>query len=217
MSTTAQPLSTFVSTNLQPKISTYNDLATRISYALGYPMINVEAHINQIYENISIACEMFTKFAGYTEEFLVFDSNLYESGKGINLETLISNTGELNAVYGGPTSTARLSANVASGAINKIAILSGGEGYTTPVLSFSASSQTTEAVISLGVSSKGNSSITGPLTAGGTINSYTIAESGAGYTHWMLSAADFFTITDTSGFMFITCFFTCFPNILVGH
>ena len=49
-------------------------------------MINIEVHSNQIHEYISIACEMFSKYAGYTEEWLVFDSNLYDKGKGIRYE-----------------------------------------------------------------------------------------------------------------------------------
>ena len=37
-----------------------------------------EAHENQVNENIAIACELFAKFAGYTREYLVFNTELYE-------------------------------------------------------------------------------------------------------------------------------------------
>ena len=73
----AQPLSAFYSTNLNNAISGYNRLGERISRSLGAPLVNVEIHQDQLYENISIAIEMFTKFAGYTREYLVFSSNLY--------------------------------------------------------------------------------------------------------------------------------------------
>jgi hypothetical protein len=36
---------------------------------------------------------MFTKFCGYTHEYLVFDSNLYEIGRGIRLDTLYTVAG----------------------------------------------------------------------------------------------------------------------------
>jgi hypothetical protein len=52
-----------------------------------------------MYEYISIACEMFSKFAGYTEEWLIFDSSLYETGKGIRLDKLFAVTPELNTSY----------------------------------------------------------------------------------------------------------------------
>jgi len=92
-------LSAFYGTNLQPQVKGYTRLADRIAYSLGYPMINIDVHTNQIYEFISIACEMFTKYAGYTEEWLVFDSNLYTIGKGIRLDKLFSITPELNSSY----------------------------------------------------------------------------------------------------------------------
>jgi hypothetical protein len=62
-------------------------------------MVNVDVHRNQLYEFISIACELFTKYAGYTEEWLVFDSKLYDKGKGIRLDKLFSITPELNTSY----------------------------------------------------------------------------------------------------------------------
>ena len=46
-----KPLSAFYSTNLSPRVDSYDKLATRIAYTLGYPLINIEAHTNNIYEN----------------------------------------------------------------------------------------------------------------------------------------------------------------------
>lgn len=87
------------STNLANKISSYQNLADRICYDLGYPLINLEIHGRQLYTNIARAVELFSKFAGYTEEFLVFDSDLYTRGKGLNIERLLTNTPELTATY----------------------------------------------------------------------------------------------------------------------
>jgi len=82
------PLSAFLSTNLNNKIETYDRLGDRIKRALGYPLVSLEIHLDQLRENIQIAVEYFTKFAGYTQEYLIFDSNLYEKGKGIRLDLL---------------------------------------------------------------------------------------------------------------------------------
>jgi hypothetical protein len=84
-----------MSTNLSSKIECFQELGQRILRMLGHPMINVEIHPDQLYDSISMACEFFTKYAGYTKEYLVFNSNLYEHDKGIRLDYLytIANTG----------------------------------------------------------------------------------------------------------------------------
>jgi len=82
------PLSAFLSTNLNNKIDCYGRLGERIKRSLGYPLVSVEIHPDQLHENIQIAAEYFTKFAGYTREFLIFDSALYETNKGIRLDLL---------------------------------------------------------------------------------------------------------------------------------
>jgi hypothetical protein len=62
---------------------------------LGHPMINVEIHPDQLYDSISMACEFFTKYSGYTKEYLIFRSDIYEHDKGIRLDHLytVSHTG----------------------------------------------------------------------------------------------------------------------------
>lgn len=91
---TITPVSAFQSTNLNSKIDCFGRLADRIVRTLGAPLVTVELHQDQLYENISIACEMFTRFAGYTREYLIFDSNLYEPNIGMRLDLLytLSNT-----------------------------------------------------------------------------------------------------------------------------
>lgn len=67
--------------------------------SLGAPLINIEIHDNQVYDNIGLACEMFTKYAGFTEEYLVFDVSKYETGKGIRMDALFSITPHLTSRY----------------------------------------------------------------------------------------------------------------------
>ena len=89
------PISAFMSTNLNSKIECYQQLGERIMRMLGHPIINVEIHPDQLYDAISMAVEFFTKYAGYTREYLIFDSNLYEPNKGLRLDHLFTvvNTG----------------------------------------------------------------------------------------------------------------------------
>jgi hypothetical protein len=89
----------FYSTNLANKIQSYQMLADRICYDLGYPLVKLEIHGQQLYTCIARAVEFYSRYAGYTEEFLVFNSQLYTRGKGINLEELLTNTPELTATY----------------------------------------------------------------------------------------------------------------------
>ena len=84
------PISGFQSTNLNSKVDNFNRLGDRILRTLGYPFINVEIHRDQLYENISLALEYFSKFAGYTKEYLIFDSNLYRKDYGIKLDDLFT-------------------------------------------------------------------------------------------------------------------------------
>lgn len=87
------PISAFQSTNLNSKIDSYSRLADRIVRSLGAPLVSIEIHQDQIFENISIACEFFSKFCGYTKEYLIFDSLLYDRGVGIRLDHLFSIAG----------------------------------------------------------------------------------------------------------------------------
>ena len=87
------------STYLANQVTTFQRMADRISYALGWPIVNLELHGNQVYTNIALAVEMFSKYAGYTEEHLVFDSDKYTRGKGLDIAELLTITPELTATY----------------------------------------------------------------------------------------------------------------------
>jgi len=90
-----EPISAFMSTNLNSKIECYQRLGERILRMLGHPMINVELHYDQLHEAISMALDMYTKYAGYSKEYLIFDSKIYERDKGVRLDTLftVANSG----------------------------------------------------------------------------------------------------------------------------
>jgi hypothetical protein len=83
------------STNLNHKIDSYVALAQRVRRQLGEPLINIEISDEQIYDNIAIAMEYFTKYAGYTEEFLVFDSRKYQRGVGLKIDVMFNMTPEM--------------------------------------------------------------------------------------------------------------------------
>lgn len=98
------PVDQFYSTHLNSRISDINKLSERIAFSLGYPQVNIEAHQVQVYDNIAQACELFTKFAGYTEEYLVFHSSLYELHKGLYMPALLDNTPEMSETVTDPQS-----------------------------------------------------------------------------------------------------------------
>lgn len=78
------------STYLNSVIETYADLALRVKKSLGYPQINVEVSDSQLGDFINRSIELYSKHAGYTEEYLIFDSNYYVKGSGIRLDTLLA-------------------------------------------------------------------------------------------------------------------------------
>lgn len=82
-------------TTLSPQVTSYEDLSVRIQRQLGGPLINLEVSDEQIYDSITDSIEYFTKWAGYTEEYLVFDSKLYKQGIGIKVDDLINKTPEM--------------------------------------------------------------------------------------------------------------------------
>jgi len=94
------------SMTFSPKVTTYDLLAQRVRRAIGEPLIQIEISSEQIYENIDIACEWFTKFSGITEEYLIFRSDLYQTGVGLKIDKLINITPDIfNSTTVKPTSS----------------------------------------------------------------------------------------------------------------
>jgi len=112
--TTITPVTAFQSTNLSSKIDSFGRLGDRITRALGAPMVNVEIHSDQLNENIAQACELYTKYAGFTEEYLVFNSDLYVDGVGVKLDSLFSITPYFNKTTI-PTSTVYIATSAIAG------------------------------------------------------------------------------------------------------
>jgi hypothetical protein len=83
------------SMTFSPKVTTYDLLAQRVRRALGEPLVQIEISSEQVYENIDLACEFFTKFAGVTEEYLIFRSDLYQIGVGLQIDKLINITPDM--------------------------------------------------------------------------------------------------------------------------
>ena len=80
------------STYLNNKIKTYQQLINRIQYQLGAPLVNLEVcQDTQIVDFIDQSIEWYTKYAGFTEEFLIFSSNFYTE-PGMRLDQLFSIT-----------------------------------------------------------------------------------------------------------------------------
>jgi hypothetical protein len=84
-------------TTLNPTVTSYEELSIRIQHQLGAPLINLEISDEQVYDCITDSIEYFTKWAGYTEEYLVFDSKLYVQGVGIKVDDLCTRTHEMRS------------------------------------------------------------------------------------------------------------------------
>ena len=82
------------STTFNPSITSYDLLAERILRSLGSPNVVIEADCAQIYDAIDQAVEWYSKYAGFTEEYLLFDSRWYVQGLGIKVDDMINITSE---------------------------------------------------------------------------------------------------------------------------
>lgn len=85
-----RPISGFLSTSINNSTHSYDDLINNLLYALGAPMVNVELHRDQILFAIKQATDFFSKYAGQTEEYLIFNSDLYDPKVGVKLDTLFT-------------------------------------------------------------------------------------------------------------------------------
>ena len=89
-----KPLEAYMSTDLNNKNKTYDDISERILHFFGYPAVSVsDLHRDQIYDAISMAVERFYKHAGVVKEYLILDSRLYEQNHGIPIDKLCTISG----------------------------------------------------------------------------------------------------------------------------
>ncbi len=84
------PESWTASTNLNSSIKTFEDLAHRIKVRLGYPDLDVNVSDEAIASNINEALEVFSRYAGYDEEYLIFSDAVLANGCEVNLDHLIN-------------------------------------------------------------------------------------------------------------------------------
>lgn len=83
------------STALNSKIKSYSRLIERVKRSLGWPTININMCDANIVEFIDQSMEYFTKYGGYTEEYLLFNTSIYKKGIGIKVDDLFSSTPEM--------------------------------------------------------------------------------------------------------------------------
>lgn len=86
-------------TTYNPAVTSYDTLSVRIQHQLGAPLINLEVSDDQIYTAITDSIEYFTKWAGFTEEYLVFKSQLYKQGVGLKMDDLFTASFEMRTSY----------------------------------------------------------------------------------------------------------------------
>ena len=96
------------STTLNSSVTSYDKVVDRIKYQLGHPVTRIELCNDQIYDFIDQACEWYTKYAGTTEEYMMFDSSQYVCGVGIQLDEVLTKISKYYCVCG--TGTAAMSA-----------------------------------------------------------------------------------------------------------
>jgi len=88
---TVLPVGRRGSTTINHAVTSYELLAERIKMQLGYPVVRIELCDDQIYDFIDQAVEWYTKYAGHTREYLMFDSQkTYKCGLGVKLDNLFS-------------------------------------------------------------------------------------------------------------------------------
>lgn len=87
------------STTLNSIITSFDLLSERIKMQIGWPMVNVELCDDQIYDFINQSCEWYTKYAGFTEEYLIFNSTIYVPGYGIKLDDVLNRIADYYSPY----------------------------------------------------------------------------------------------------------------------
>lgn len=87
------------STTLSPVVTSYDLLAERIKMQIGWPMTNAEICDDQIMDFINQGCEWYSKYAGFTEEYLMFDSSIYQCGYGMKIDKILNHIADWYCPY----------------------------------------------------------------------------------------------------------------------
>jgi len=91
------------STTLNSVVTSYELLMERIKMQIGWPMVNIEICDDQIYDFINQSCEWYTKYAGQTEEYLMFNSSIYVPGYGVKLDVVLNRIADYYSPYTAPS------------------------------------------------------------------------------------------------------------------
>lgn len=78
------------STYLNPSVQSYCDVAHRVKVRLGYPSNNVDVTDEAIANHINEAVELYTRYAGFDEEYVIFCDDALENGCEVKLDNLIN-------------------------------------------------------------------------------------------------------------------------------
>lgn len=125
------PESRNVSTYRNSSVRTYADVANRIKIRLGAPYAPVNVTDEAIANHIDEAIEMYSRYAGYDKEYVIFCDDALTDGCWIQLDEVLINS----------TCAASLSSSSVSGDVTEITYISGETverellGSTTSLLS----------------------------------------------------------------------------------
>lgn len=79
------------STYRNPTVRTYEDLANRIKVRLGYPYSQVNVTDEAIANAIDESIELYSRYAGYDREYIVFCDKALDYGCSIKLDEVVAN------------------------------------------------------------------------------------------------------------------------------
>ena len=83
-------------THLNSKIKSYSKLIERVKRNMGWPNVSINICDENIVDFIDQSMEYYTKYAGFTEEYLMFSTELYVRGYGLKLDELFSVGSQFN-------------------------------------------------------------------------------------------------------------------------
>ena len=89
-STPVVPKGWEASTNLNPTIKTFADVAHRVKIRLGYPSNDINVSDEAIANHINEAVELYTRYAGYDEEYIIFCDSALVHGCEVKLDDLVN-------------------------------------------------------------------------------------------------------------------------------
>lgn len=78
------------STYLNPSVKTFSDVSHRIKLRLGYPSNDLNITDEAIANHINESLEVYSRFAGYDEEYVIFCDEMLSGGCEVKLDDLVN-------------------------------------------------------------------------------------------------------------------------------